>query len=769
MGDDQLYLGTSLDEGARATLDSDHLTTHAVCLGMTGSGKTGLGIVVLEELARRGTPLLVIDLKGDLVDLLLNFPDLNGDSFAPWVPTEDLRDRSRSEAGAEVANRWREGLAASGLDGSDIGAVRSGVQWQLVTPGLAGAAPLDILPSLAAPAGWRPDTDPDATRDRIDGVVSALLSLVGRGGDPLTDRDHVVMASILLDSWRRGASLDLAGLVRAVASPPFEALGALPLETVYPRDERMQLVMALNTLVASPAFAAWTRGLPLDMESILGTATDPRATILSVAHLDERQRMFVLALVISELVAWMRRQPASAGLRTLLYLDEVQGILPPHPANPPTKRPLLTLLKQGRAFGVGAWLATQNPVDLDYKAAGNAGVQAIGRLITEHDRERALDGLGLKILEDGRKADQVVAGLGKRQFLLVDVRATPRARTFSSRWAMSYLRGPVASAEMAPLLKSASSFAPAATPRPAGARDPEGSTEPPLLATDVDQLFVVDATGLLAPRLVVRSRLAVERRSIGLARDLEEIWQVPFDDRGRTDWGGATRLEGAPSLATEADPGALFPKAAPTDLEASVLDGERDFAAWRARQPVEMLSNATLKLVAEPDESRDAFISRCLAAADLADDSQQERARTRFEKRMATVRNRLERERDELDRDRDQVAARKTEEKLGMVEGLFQVLLGSRSVRSAARKAASKARSTASKRRMRQSAEASIVESENEIDRLTDELERLAEEMQEEIDRIAAESEAVAEKVESVSVRPTRGNIEVQRVELVWG
>ncbi|MCP4898848.1 MAG: DUF853 family protein, partial [bacterium] len=342
MGMEGLYLGVDLESEQRTLLDEDHLTTHAVCLGMTGSGKTGLGIVAMEELARRGVPLLVIDLKGDMVNLLLNFPELRATDLAPWLPPDAVEDRNRVEVATEQADLWRGGLSRSGLGTDDAAAVRDGVQWQLITPGIGSGAPLDILPTLSAPNGWDVDGDPDGASDRVNGVVSGLLSLIGRGGDPLTDRDHVLLASIILEHWRRGDRLDLVGLLRSLAQPPFENLGALPLESFYPRDDRMKLVMELNTLLASPAFASWTRGTPLTMEALLGSQDQPRGTIVSVAHLDQRQRLFILSLIVSELVSWMRRQSGSSGLRALLYIDEVQGILPPYPASPPTKGPLLT-------------------------------------------------------------------------------------------------------------------------------------------------------------------------------------------------------------------------------------------------------------------------------------------------------------------------------------------------------------------------------------------------------------------------------------------
>ncbi len=770
MDDRALTLGADLGGTGRVTLDLDHLTTHAVCLGMTGSGKTGLGIVMLEELARRAIPLLVIDLKGDMVDLLLNFPDLAPASFEPWLPADQIGDRNRMEVAQEVADRWRLGLEASGLDGSDVRAVRDGVLWQLVTPGAAAVAPLDILPALGVPDGWDPAGDPDGATERVNGVAGAVLSLVGRGGDPLADRDHVLTASVILDFWRRGEALDLPRLLGALADPPMTSLGALPVETFYPRDDRMGLVLALNTLIASPAFAAWTRGTPLTMSSLLGTRREPRATIVSVAHLDDRQRLFIVALLVSELVAWMRRQPASAGLRALLYMDEVHGLLPPHPANPTTKPPLLTLFKQGRAFGVGAWLATQNPVDLDYKALGNAGVKVVGRLITDRDRERALEGLGLDVLVDGRDVDGVVAGLGKRQFLLEDVRQQPRVRLLTSRWAMSYLRGPVTLAEMGPLVESAARHRVgdrAAAP-PAEPATGRGADTPPVLEHATATRYGRPAGAVARPHLLVRSRVQLHRKGLNLDRRLDELWWIGIADDGAVEWDSAERLTTLPELIDRPPDGMRFPPAAPARLGAELSGADRDFVRWRARRPVEVLAHQKLGLVAQPGEDRSGFIERCVTAADRADDETQERVRARYEKRIRSVQRRLDRERDELARDREQLASRRAEEKLGVVEGLLSVLLGSKSVRSASRKAASRARSAATKTRMRRTAEGSVLESENEIERLEDELDDLAAELHNEIDRIAAASEREAANIERVPVRPIQRDIEVQDLWLVW-
>ncbi len=765
MADREMSIGRGLDGGSEVTLDMDHLTTHAVCFGMTGSGKTGLGIVAVEELARRGVPQLVIDLKGDMVNLLLNFPELLPSDFAPWIPSDQIGPEGREAAAVAQARVWTDGLAGSGLGGEDLLAVRQGVHWQLVTPGAAGVAPLNILPTLAPPADWDPASGPAAVTDRVGGVAGALLSLIGRGGDPLTDRDTVLLASVLLEHWKRGEGLDLPGLLASLADPPMDVLGALPLEAFYPRKDRMKLVLELNALVASPAFAAWTQGTPLDMSALLGTDAAPKASIISIAHLDDRQRLFVLGLLVSELVSWMRRQPGASGLRALLYMDEVHGILPPHPYNPPTKGPLLTLLKQGRAFGVGAWLATQNPVDIDYKAVGNAGIKCIGRLVTERDRDRVLDGLGLRELDDGQDADDVVAALGKREFLLHDVRAKKRSRTFTSRWAMSYLRGPVTLAEMGPLAAGGSDGAPesaqALIRKISGV---EGSSTPPVLSAEIEQRFVTPASGMADPSVVARSRVTVRRLSLGLDRQVDEWWLIPMDERGAVDWDGAEQLSDPPKVVSDPPEGMVFPPAAPAGMDRDLAHIESGLISWRARRPVVVLTNPKLKLSATADEDRTAFEARCLETADRADDPSQDRAREKYAKKKKSLEDRLARERQELGADVIEARSRKAEELIGVVESLFSVFTGS----SRARTASSKMRSAATRRRMSSRASAGVEESELEIARIEKDLEGLADEMQAEIDRIAEASEVKALAIEETSLRPTKTNISVEEIYVVW-
>jgi hypothetical protein len=452
-----LYLGKEAkpgqkDLGQRIDLDPSDLLTHGLIVGMTGSGKTGLAISLIEEVLRQGVPVLAIDPKGDLGNLLLLFPDQAPASFAPWVDPEAARRDGKDVATAadEAASAWKKGLADWGLAGSDIAALVKGHEAVIYTPGSKAGVALNVLASLEAPKVAF-DEAPEDLRDEIAGIVSGLLGLVNVDADPLQSRESILLSTLIETAWRKGEGLSLESLITGVADPPFEKVGALPLETVFPRRERQGLMMALNNLLAAPSFEAWRDGEPLDIEAMLRAKDGrPRLSIVYTAHLSDQERLFVTALLLDKVKTWMRRQSGTSELRALVYMDEIFGYFPPHPSNPPTKRPLLTLLKQARAQGVGVMLATQNPVDLDYKGLANMGTWMVGTLQTDQDKARLRDGL-TGSGADADKIDTLLEATRKRVFLLHDVhRSGPTL--MHSRWAMSYLRGPITREEIGKLM-----------------------------------------------------------------------------------------------------------------------------------------------------------------------------------------------------------------------------------------------------------------------------------------------------------------------------
>ena len=491
------YLGKQLDRpdgepGRPLLLNASDLTTHAVCVGMTGSGKTGLGIGLLEEAVLDGIPAIVLDPKGDLSNLLLTFPELRPADFVPWLdPAQAARKKLTLDAYAEqVAATWRDGLARDGQGPDRIARLRAAADFMIYTPGSEAGLPVSVMKTLIPPDKLTWEEDAEALRDRIQSAVSALLALVGVEADPVRSREHILLTNIIQASWQEGNGMDLADLIRAVQKPPMTQLGVFDLDAFFPPKERMELALALNAIIASPSFSAWLKGEPLDPAGLFWSADGrPRVSIFSIAHLDDRERAFFVTLLLEQLVAWMRAQPGAAGLRALLYFDELFGYLPPYPRNPPTKRPLLTLLKQARAVGLGLILATQNPADLDYKALSNAGVWFVGRLQTERDKERLLDGL-MAVSTTGAPLDRgrlerTISALPQRTFLLNNIHQRGPL-LFRTRWVMSYLRGPLTRDQVRTLMDGvkaetkaqATGAEPSPTKVPPNKAKPEGSPRP---------------------------------------------------------------------------------------------------------------------------------------------------------------------------------------------------------------------------------------------------------------------------------------------------
>ncbi len=462
------YLGREYDQATDNTLDdkpllykSNDLTTHAVCVGMTGSGKTGLCVSLLEEAALDQIPAIIIDPKGDLGNLMLGFSELKPSDFRPWID-ESVAERKGMTPDAfatDTAALWKTGLDKWGLNTDSIKQLNDSVERVIFTPGASHGIPMTVLKSFDAPPKALRD-DVDAFRQRISSSASGLLALLGIDADPVRSREHILLSNVLKHEWNEGRNLAIADMIQEIIDPPFEKIGVMDVESVYPKKERSKLAMDLNNLLASPSFAGWMEGQPLNVAELYYGVDEqgnkkPRQSIISIAHLDDAQRMFFVTILLNEVIAWMRTQPGTGSLRALLYMDEVFGYFPPT-ANPPSKEPMLLLLKQARAFGLGCVLATQNPVDLDYKGLSNAGTWFIGRLQTERDKMRVMEGLeGASAqagnLFDKQAMERTLAGVGSRVFLMNNVH-DDQPTLFHTRWAMSYLAGPLAIGQIRTLM-----------------------------------------------------------------------------------------------------------------------------------------------------------------------------------------------------------------------------------------------------------------------------------------------------------------------------
>jgi hypothetical protein len=783
------HLGTVLDSSTgkpghdELVIGSSDLTTHGVIVGMTGSGKTGLAVVLLEEALLAGIPALIVDPKGDMGNLALAFPDLAPASFLPWVnPSEAQAAGITVEELAETtATTWREGLAAQGIDATRIQQLKDAADVTIYTPGSSAGVPLNVLGSLQAPAlSW--ETEAEALRDEIEGTVTSLLGLVGIVADPLSSREHVLIANLVENAWRAGRDLDLGALIGEIQSPPLRKLGVFEIDAFFPPEDRTALALKLNALIASPAFAAWGEGAPLDPQALLFTAEGkPRAAIIYLAHLSDEERMFVTTLVFAKLVTWMRGQSGTSDLRALAYMDEVAGYLPPTAA-PPAKKPILTILKQGRAFGLGLVLSTQNPVDLDYKAMSNAGTWLVGRLQTENDKARVLEGLrsaagGADIAE----LDSSIGALEKRQFMLVSAKDS-RPRVFSTRWAMSFLRGPLTKEQVQLLMKNAA--------RPKEPMSAVGADTALPLAADESSVVPATAPGIsvvyldpaapwasqvgaaagvtrLKAFLVTRVALRYDDTAAGIDEQQEfEALYGPLD--GGLDLDAETVVDfDDRDFRPEAPVGAAYVlPAAPIGEASFFARAGRDVQARLvANRALEVSRNRELKLTSRPGESEDAFLERC-------DQLGQERAdaeTVKLTKRLEAKKDRLEhglalaqRRVEELD---TQTKSRQANELITGAGAVLGALFGgrrsARSITSAVGSVASKHGQSATSSQRRDTAE-------DKVQQTTDDLAQLEQEILDEVAAIDEKWKAVAGTVETVAIRLEATDVRVTDVRLAW-
>ncbi|MEO1061547.1 MAG: DUF87 domain-containing protein [Actinomycetota bacterium] len=777
--DRHLWLGGVVDAathertGDDAGVDTGDLTTHGVIVGMTGSGKTGLGIVALEEALLDGVACLVLDPKGDMANLLLAFPELAADDFAPWVPAD--------ADPAEVAETWRSGLEGWGIDGGRIQALRDRVALDVYTPGSTAARSLNVVGDLAPPPEG---ADAETVADQIESYVSGLLGLVDIDADPLASREHILLSNLIDHAWANGEELDLGRLVAMVQQPPMRKLGVIELDTFFPAADRTALALRLNGLLASPSFAAWAQGDPLDIERMLWPDGDrPAAAIVSLAHLSDAERQFVVTLVLSRLVTWMRSQPGSDDLRVLVYMDEVVGFVPPTAA-PPAKRPILTILKQARAYGVGMILSTQNPVDLDYKAISNAGTWLIGRLQTERDRDRLLDGMtSASGTVDRSEISATISGLAKREFLLHRTKADAPS-VLTSRWAMSYLAGPLTKAQLAELVPQAG----------AGSGDEQPSEAPPESVDQAPALADDETDVAPDPPSSVDVRYASPS-----APWLPEVGGDPVGTRLRAGLAITVDLLYDETKAdlrhTETYEAIVFPiddGVDPDDLrevdhdERDLLDDPPDGARWvlpeidlghrttyssakkaiadalYRNRTITVLRNAELKLWSRIGESEADFAARCTAAADERIDADADKLRERLERRRDKIVTSIRKAEDKV-RELDRQAERSRNEGIGEVAGalLGSLLGGRRRTRSVARKMASSQRSAA---RTTDRLETAL----NRLGEHEHALAELEQELAEELVEIEERWLAVAADVAEVEIPLDKSDIGVRDPVLVW-
>jgi hypothetical protein len=787
------YLGKEYDMASRKRqeglllYDSKDLTTHGVIIGMTGSGKTGLGIALLEEALIDNIPIIAIDPKGDLTNLVLNFPQLRAQDLRPWINEQDALNAGLTpeQFAAKQADLWRKGLGGWGQDPARIARLRDAADFAVYTPGSSAGMPVSVLRSFAPPPAHVVQ-DTDLLRERIQTTATSLLALLGLEADPITSREHILVSNILESVWASGKALDLAGLIRAIQTPPFERIGVMDLDAFYPAKERFQLAMRLNNLLAAPGFEAWLEGDPLNISRMLFTDSGKtRASIFTISHLSDAERMFFVSMLLNEILAWMRTQAGTTSLRAILYMDEIFGYFPPV-KNPPSKAPLLTLLKQARAFGLGVVLSTQNPVDLDYKGLSNTGSWFIGRLQTDRDKERVLAGLEGAAAGTGfdrGRMEEVLAGLGKRVFLLNNVHENAPV-TFETRWVLSYLRGPLTREQIKILMadkKSASAKAVPAFPQPATSQAATGAGvpvtpsagEPPVVAPGINVLYLAASgagQGLMYYPAVAgwldvyytSAKYKVDAaRKLAFAAILEDGPVV-------ADWDQAEEIAcSSDDLQTSPLAGANFaelPSAA--EKAKSYKKWNKDLLRWvRQNRPLTLYRSKRFKLTSGPEESRSEFLSRVTQAAREKRDLEAEKLRCKYSSKYNTLQRRLMRAEQTLQREQEQAKSKKMETVVSFGTAILGAFLGRKAV--SARSAGRFGTAMKSAGRMRKES-MDVARAQEMAAAVKHEMSELDERLQRDIDSLDAAFDPAAEELEEVTVKAQSTNITLEAFGLTW-
>lgn len=790
------YLGREYDLAARKSrqnlllYDSRDLTTHAVCVGMTGSGKTGLCLALLEEAAIDGIPAIVIDPKGDLGNLLLTFPELRTEDFAPWINEDDARRKGMNSAdfAAQQAKLWKDGLASWGQDGTRIRKLRESAEFAIYTPGSTAGIPISILKSFAAPAQVIRD-DAEALGDRVSTTATSLLALAGIEADPVQSREHILLSAILAHAWRAGQNLDLATLIAHLQQPPMQKLGVMDMESVFGQKDRFALAMRFNNLLAAPGFEAWMSGEPLDIAALLHSPSGkPRISIMSISHLSDAERMFFVSMLLNETLGWVRQQSGTSSLRALIYMDEIFGYFPPV-QTPPSKLPLLTLLKQARAFGVGIVLATQNPVDLDYKGLSNCGTWFIGRLQTERDKARVLDGLEGAANSAGGSFDrgemeEILSQLGSRVFLMNNVHEDAPV-IFESRWAMSYLRGPMTRDQIRSLRQSAASTPPAAPtsgfreaaplPSASAARPPSGSSDArPVLPPEIPQYFLParSASGSVphyVPAVLGRVEIYFRDGKTGAdaRQTLSYLAEFPEGPLPLA-WENAREEQiDERDLLNQPGRNATFADVPPAGARPGNYDlWKKQLAEWIYRDAkMEVLRSPVLNLTGMPGESERDFRARMQQSARELRDEQVEKLRTRYAPKLAMLQDRIRRAQQQVEVQRQQARGARTSTLISVGATILGAIFG----RKAASIGTFSRAGTAARGVDRSVKESSDVgRAQENVESLQQQLADLEAQFNEETSAVEGRLDAANEALDRVPMRPKKTDISVKLVCLAW-
>lgn len=752
---------------------SKNLTTHAVCLGMTGSGKTGLCISLLEEAALDKIPAIIIDPKGDVSNLLLMFPELRPEEFRPWIDEHEAERKNLTPDAyaAEVAKTWREGLTNSGETPERIQKLQESVEMTIYTPGNNSGVPVSILSSFSAPSKEELK-DTGLIRDQVQSLTSSILALIGIEADPIKSREHILISMIIDQAWNREENLDIASLIQLVLKPPFAKIGALDLETVFPLKERSELSIRLNNLLASPGFKVWMEGQPLDIKQLLHTPEGkPKFSIFSIAHLSDSERMFFVTLLLNEIISWMRRQSGTSSLRALLYMDEIFGYFPPVSA-PPSKQPMLTLLKQARAYGLGVVLATQNPVDLDYKGLSNCGTWFIGKLQTSRDRARVSE--GLRIASNGEVDEEtlknLLSNIAQRTFLMRSI-YEKEPILFTTRWALSYLRGPLTLAQIQLLTKEPAISQ--STSIHCDVKNKQGiSSIKPIIPLEIPEFFIngknKSSNATYTAQIIGMGKLHFVNSKYGVDVWLDVCQLAPANDDGQTVlWEkGQDASLFVSALVKTSVPNSQFQELPAGLMQIKTFNAfKKSFEAFLyQKQGLTLLQSPELNLTSKAGESEGDFRARLTLALRENRDAQVQKVRDNYEDKIANLTKKLKAAEEKVVQKQHKTIWQAFEAFISFCSSMIGALLGRGITKGTISQAGSSIKRAG---RIGQDSQG-VTQAKESVEDYQTQLDDLRIGLHKDIDALYAFDRADNIKIEKIVITPRKSDISVDKIALVW-
>ena len=759
------YIGRDVNKDTQKATDAltllknKNFTTHTAIIGMTGSGKTGLGIGLIEEAAIDNIPSIVIDPKGDMGNLLLTDPTFNPQNFEPWVANEaKTKGKDISQYAKEVASMWHDGIKRDYQDENRV-AKLTAIDKTIYTPGSSAGISINILGSLEAPP-TELINDADSFASYLKSSVSSLLSLIGIEADPISSKEYLLVAQILANSWIKGKDISLESLIGAIINPSFDKIGVLPLNSFYPQDKRFVLATKFNSIIASPTFANWLKGEPLDIQKLLYDENGKaKIAILSIAHLSDDERMFFVTLLLNKYIAWMRRQSGTSALKTVLYMDEIYGFFPPS-KNPPSKEPMMLLLKQARAFGIGVILSTQNPVDLDYKGLSNIGTWFIGRLQTTQDIDRVIDGLGGKIGGSYSKSEirSILSNLNKRVFFLKSAHLDD-IKLFTTRWVMSYLKGPLKADDISKLMESkkSSSNTKAMTLK---TKPNDGYRDFVTLDSSIEQCFAIDVTGNneFTPTLQTNIEVHYFNQSKGIDENEQLCLSLDLYEDEEIDWENSDRLDECNEYSSNAPTNARYaPLNSEIAQDKSLKRTKRALINWLYRnQRLKLFKSSSPRLSSKPYESLGDFKVRIKDILDDKKEQEIDKLKARYDKKERTLLNRLNKAKEKVEKEEADANRSMLDTGIAILGALF------------GRTSSAKLGQALSKGSRAYKERGDIGIAMQQVENIQDELEILSQELESKIDDLAMKYDIDSVEITQIAIKPKKSDIVIKKLALVW-